>query len=269
MTGAPRVAAGAAVLALAGSAAPSAAALGSGAFGPMPGAPPEVVPSASLPVLPALTRNPRGAIRRAARTAQARKGLLTVHLKAPSTLRAAPGGRSLGRVGLRTAYGAKRVFAAAAFAPGWVGVRAVQARHGRIAWLRGEVVEVKPTTTTLVADLSAREVTLRVGGRVAARAPIGIGRPGSETPLGRYGVTDRLEGGGGAGAYGCCVMPLTGHQSKLPPGWTGGTRIAFHGTPTPGTVGKEVSAGCLRMRNEDIRRILPRVPLGTTVTIRA
>jgi len=220
--------------------------------------------------LPPLTAAPGGAAWRAARTAEARTGGWTAHLERAAVLRVAPDGPRVARVRQRTGYGARRVYAVAAFRPGWVGVRALQRPNGTLAWLPEDAVRLRPVRTTLVADLSDREVTLRVDGKVRRRAPIGIGRPGSETPVGRYGVTDRLRGGGGAGAvYGCCVIPLTGHQPKLPPGWTGGTRLALHATPTPGSVGQEVSAGCLRMRDADIRRMLPAVPLGATLTVRA
>jgi lipoprotein-anchoring transpeptidase ErfK/SrfK len=120
-----------------------------------------------------------------------------------------------------------------------------------------------------VADLSDRELTIRVDGRIRQRAPVGIGRPGSETPVGRFGVTDRLAGGPGAGGvYGCCIIPLTGSQPDPPPGWTAGTRLALHGTPAPDSVGREASAGCLRMRDADLRRILRSVPLGATLVVR-
>ncbi len=234
----------------------------SGAAGVMPPLPDD---------LPALTDAPGGAAWRTARTAEARRGRWTAHLERAAVLRVAPGGRRVTRVSRRTGYGARRVYAVAAFRPGWIGVRALQRRNGALAWLPEDAVRLQPIRTTLVADLSDRELTIRVDGRIRHRAPIGIGRPGSATPVGRYGVTDRLRGGGGGlgAVYGCCVIPLTGHQPKLPPGWTGGTRLALHATPTPGSVGQEVSAGCLRMRDADIRRVLPAVPLGATMTVRA
>ena len=221
--------------------------------------------------LPPLTGAPGGAAWRAAHTTEARRGRWTAHLERAAVLRAAPEGRRVAHVRRRTGYGARRVYAVAAFRPSWIGVRALQRPNGALAWLPEDAVRLQPIRTTLVADLSDRELTIRVDGKVRHRASIGIGRPGSETPVGRYGVTDRLRGGGdGLGAvYGCCIIPLTGHQPKLPPGWAGGTRLALHATPTPGSVGQEVSAGCLRMRDGDIRRMLPAVPLGATMTVRA
>lgn len=206
----------------------------------------------------------------AQRSAQARAGRWSARLLRPALLRRSPGGRRVGRVGLRTGYGAKRVFAVGAVRRGWVGVRSVNVGNDRLAWVPADAVRLQRVRMTLVADLSAREITVSVDGTVRQRSPIGIGRAGSETPIGRYGVTDRLRTAPGAGApYGCCVLPLTGRQSKPPPGWTGGTRLALHGTPAPGSVGREVSAGCLRMRDRDVRRLLTSVPLGATLRVRA
>lgn len=270
MSGRPRAGVAAAV-AVAGL---GAAAIGSAAdraATPVPDAPGGGTAAGKpLPRFPALRQSPDTAGWRAARSAEAAAGGWTAHLTRPAVLRDAPGGRPVAHLERRTGYGARRVLAVGALRAGWVGVRSFQRPNGTLGWLPESAVRLEPIRTTLVADLSDRELTIRVGGRVRHRAPLGIGRPGHETPLGRFGVTDRLEGGPGAGAaYGCCVIPLTGHQTKLPAGWTGGTRIALHGTPAPGSVGHEVSAGCLRMRDEDIRRILGAVPLGATMTVRA
>lgn len=187
----------------------------------------------------------------------------------PAMLRTAPRGRQVARVGRRTGYGSRQVFAVAALRPGWVGVRALQRPNGRLGWLPEGAVRLRPVRTTLVTDLSDRELTVRVDGKIRHRAPVGIGRPGSETPLGRYGVTDRLEADRRTRAvYGCCAIALTGRQPNPPPGWTGGTRLALHGTPSPGSVGQEASAGCLRMRDPDLRKLLATVPLGATLVVR-
>jgi lipoprotein-anchoring transpeptidase ErfK/SrfK len=52
-----------------------------------------------------------------------------------------------------------------------------------------------------------------------------------------------------------------------PPG--GDAIIGIHGTNKPKLVGQDVSAGCIRIKNEDIRTLARRLPLGTPVQIRA
>lgn len=45
------------------------------------------------------------------------------------------------------------------------------------------------------------------------------------------------------------------------------TAIRIHGTTEPGSIGRAVSNGCLRMRNEAVISLFDRVPLGTPVYV--
>ena len=51
----------------------------------------------------------------------------------------------------------------------------------------------------------------------------------------------------------CCALALSGHQTKLLPGWPGGDRLAIHATPNQETVGRPASLGCMRAHDADIR----------------
>ena len=46
-----------------------------------------------------------------------------------------------------------------------------------------------------------------------------------------------------------------------------GDGYAIHGTNQPETVGRAVSHGCVRLRNEDIAKLYAMVPVGTPVYI--
>jgi lipoprotein-anchoring transpeptidase ErfK/SrfK len=121
---------------------------------------------------------------------------------------------------------------------------------------------------SLHADLSERSLELRRGGRTVRRLTVAVGRPGSETPTGRFAVTDKLRGSRYGPYYGCCILALNGHQPHLPAGWPGGDRLAIHGTDSPGTIGTAASAGCLRAADADLELLMRRVPRGTPVFIR-
>ena len=45
------------------------------------------------------------------------------------------------------------------------------------------------------------------------------------------------------------------------------TAIRIHGTTEPGSIGRAVSNGCLRMRNEAVMSLYDRVPVGTPVYV--
>jgi lipoprotein-anchoring transpeptidase ErfK/SrfK len=48
---------------------------------------------------------------------------------------------------------------------------------------------------------------------------------------------------------------------------TDGYKYGIHGTNDPSSIGKHVSQGCIRMRNEDIEWLFRHIPLGTKVRI--
>jgi lipoprotein-anchoring transpeptidase ErfK/SrfK len=151
----------------------------------------------------------------------------------------------------------------------WLGVVTSARPNGRLAWVRRDQVAIARTRWSLHADLSAHTLTLRRNGRKVHRLRVAIGRPGSETPTGRFAVTDKLAGSNYGPYYGCCVLALNGHQPNTPAGLKGGNRLAIHGTDTPATIGTAASAGCLRAADADLEVLMAKVPLGTPVFIHA
>lgn len=49
--------------------------------------------------------------------------------------------------------------------------------------------------------------------------------------------------------------------------YLGSSTYRIHGTDAPWTIGQAVSKGCVRMLNEDVLDLFPRVPVGTRVTV--
>jgi hypothetical protein len=74
-------------------------------------------------------------------------------------------------------------------------------------------------------------------------------------------------------AGGNIVVPPYGTSARRYLGVMGTRRLelgdgyGIHGTDHPETIGQSVSHGCVRMRNEDIERLYPMVPVGTPVYI--
>ena len=74
-------------------------------------------------------------------------------------------------------------------------------------------------------------------------------------------------------ANGNTVVPPYGTSARRYLGVMGtrrlelGDRYGIHGTDHPETIGQSVSHGCVRMRNEDIEKLYPMVPVGTPVYI--
>ena len=107
-------------------------------------------------------------------------------------------------------------------------------------------------------------VQLRRNGRVEQRLPVTIGAPGTPTPVGRFAVTDVIFKGLNP-VYGCCAIALSARQPNLQDNWTGGDRIAIHGST--GAIGTASSNGCLRATDADVSKLADRIPLGAPVFI--
>ena len=74
-------------------------------------------------------------------------------------------------------------------------------------------------------------------------------------------------------AEGKLIVPPLGTNQRRYGGVLGAYRLnlgsgyALHGTNRPETIGRSVSHGCIRLRNEDITRLFDLVPVGTPVYI--
>lgn len=194
---------------------------------------------------------------------------LLARLKRPALLRSTPDGRVLARIATRTEFGSRTVLGVVGRRAGWLRVVATERPNGKPGWIPAARARLEATDYEIRIDRSARRLALVRGGRTLRRFSVAVGRPANPTPLGRYAVTDRLKLSRTDSPYGCCAVALTGHQTKLVPGWPGGDRLAIHGTQQPESVGQAVSLGCLRAREDDIRALMRRVPLGAPVFVRA
>jgi lipoprotein-anchoring transpeptidase ErfK/SrfK len=121
---------------------------------------------------------------------------------------------------------------------------------------------------TIKTRTEFKSLTLFHRGKMTDRYRVAIGTDATPTPTGRFAVTDRLKTADENGDYGCCILALNGHQTKIAQGWGGGDRIAIHATPHTWTIGKQVSHGCVRATNKALHQLMRKVRLGTPVRIK-
>jgi len=186
-------------------------------------------------------------------------------------LHSRPFGPVLARVGPRTSFGSPRALGVVATRHGrWLAVTEAGVGNNRSVWVdaRAGGLRYERTPLEVDIDLSTRTLVLRREGTVLRRASVGVGRAGSPTPTGRFAVTDKLDGSAYSAAYGCCILALSAIQPSLPAGWSGGNRVAIHGTLSSSDFGRAVSAGCVHASDATLRYLMRIVPLGTPVVIR-
>lgn len=223
-----------------------------------PGTPPGGRPQAGNPrPLPALPRRPRSGRYFA---------IVELNRGAEVPLLSSPGGALIESLSARSEFGSPRVLGVARQKGSWLGVISPLLRNGELGWIRFDASKLTRywTRYSLSVSLSQRSMTLRYGGREFGRFTVSVGAAGSDTPPGRFAITDALAYDDSP-YYGCCALALSGHQERLPVGWIGGDRIAIHGTPGP--VGYAASSGCIRATDETMRTLFRRVPLGTPVFV--
>jgi lipoprotein-anchoring transpeptidase ErfK/SrfK len=101
-------------------------------------------------------------------------------------------------------------------------------------------------------------------GKLLFSAPIAVGMPGAETPLGRnyYVAAGFVPRNQFFGSYAL----ETSAYSRLSD-WPGGGVVGIHGTDRPRLIGQAVSHGCIRMFNRDVDRLRRLAPLGTPIDV--
>ncbi len=138
--------------------------------------------------------------------------------------------------------------------------------EGHTGWISLQGLDLRRIAYSVHADLSEHEVVVKRFDETVLRVPAATGAADSPTPPGRYFVVDRVpipEGG----SFGTYAFGLSGIQPNLPAGWDGGNQLAIHGTSDPGSIGTSASAGCLRVSEDSLDRLIPLLDLGTPVII--
>lgn len=185
-----------------------------------------------------------------------------------------PASRRIAVFGARNENGVPTVFSVLAkrldanCRPEWYRVQLPLKPNGITGWVRAAEVELAPVTTRILVDLSEREVTLYDRGRRVLTARAAIGSSRTPTPTGRFYVNQRLVSRDPTGPFGPAAVGISSFSEVLT-GWTQGGPIAIHGTNRPELIGRAVSNGCIRVRNDLLRKLFERVRAGTPVAVRA
>jgi lipoprotein-anchoring transpeptidase ErfK/SrfK len=118
----------------------------------------------------------------------------------------------------------------------------------------------------IVVSIPDRKLALIEDGKVVRIYPTAVGADVTPSPTGTFTVIRRVPN------------PTWYHAGKVvPPGknnpvgsrWIGLSEKGYgiHGTNAPGSIGRNVSHGCIRMRNRDVEQLFELVKVGDVVEL--
>ena len=130
----------------------------------------------------------------------------------------------------------------------------------------GQKLYVWTGSFNIFVDKSQNILILKDGDQVIKVYTVSTGA-NNITPVGTFKITSKLIDPVWfkAGA----VIPPESPQNVLGSRWMGFDLAGYgiHGTIDPDKMGQQVTAGCVRMRNQDVEQLFDLVPVGTPVTI--
>ena len=130
----------------------------------------------------------------------------------------------------------------------------------------GKKLKIPTYKFSLVVDKSQNSLILKGDEEVLKTYVVATGKNNS-TPIGVFKITNKLvnptwykQG---------AVVPPDSPANELGARWIGISKPGYgiHGTIHPETLGRQVTAGCVRMKNEEVEELYSFVPPGAEVTI--
>ena len=127
-------------------------------------------------------------------------------------------------------------------------------------------LKVPKGTFSIVVDKSQNQLLLTENNEFIKVYPVATGKENS-TPAGTFKIVTRVPNPvwykQGA------VVPPDSPENILGTRWLGINKQGYgiHGTTDPNAIGHQVTAGCVRMTNQDVEELFDIVPIGTEVTI--
>jgi lipoprotein-anchoring transpeptidase ErfK/SrfK len=120
----------------------------------------------------------------------------------------------------------------------------------------------------IVVSIPDRKLALIEDGQVVKTYSTAVGAPSSPTPSGTYTIVERIPN---PTWYGPGKVVGPGKGNPVGTRWMGLSCKGYgiHGTNNPRSIGRNVSHGCVRMRNRDVEDLFARVAVGDVVELHA
>jgi lipoprotein-anchoring transpeptidase ErfK/SrfK len=173
------------------------------------------------------------------------------------------------RLRKRDPRGTQRAFLVRKTRGDWLQVFLPTRPNGSLGWVKRRAVKMYDNRYRLVVRLRSHKLQLWKKRHLLASYPVAVGTRSTPTPRGLYYIVELLKPRSPGGSYGPFSFGLSAHSNVLKQFAGGDGRVGLHGTNEPGLIGSDVSHGCIRLRNQPIRRLARILPLGTPVLVRS
>lgn len=150
---------------------------------------------------------------------------------------------------------------------GWVRVLLPERPNGSSGWVRASDVKITQNPYRLQVNLGAHEIKVFQGTNEIYKGNVAIGKAETPTPIGKYYIRVLLQTPDPNSVYGPFAYGLSAHSEVLTEFNGGDGETGVHGNNDASVLGKSVTAGCIRMDNEQITKLSKVLPLGTPVEI--
>lgn len=150
---------------------------------------------------------------------------------------------------------------------GWLEVYLPIRPNGSTGFVPASDVQVSGHSWHIEVRLSEFGLTVFDGDEVFLETEIAVATDNTPTPGGLYYTTELLQPPEPDSVYGSYAYGLSGYSETLSSFNGGPGQLGIHGTNQPELIGQQVSHGCIRMRNEDIEKLAPVLPLGVPVMV--
>jgi lipoprotein-anchoring transpeptidase ErfK/SrfK len=139
--------------------------------------------------------------------------------------------------------------------------------NGSLGWVRSADVVLAAHNFRIKVDLE--DFRLRVSERKVTifDTVAGVASNNSPTPGGSYYLTELLAPTTPDTVYGSFAYGLSGFSETFETFNGGPGQLGIHGTNSPASLGTAVSAGCIRLHNDDVARLVTYLPLGVPVDV--
>ena len=130
----------------------------------------------------------------------------------------------------------------------------------------GMRLKISKAKYDILIDKSQNILVLKSNGEVFKTYTVSTGADNS-TPVGTYEIENKLINPVWYKAG--VIVPSGSPENILGSRWMGFTIPGYgiHGTTDESTIGRHITAGCVRMKNIDVEELYSIVPIGTEVTI--